>query len=191
MGLDALRFGLSEDVFKSEDADHDCYCTKQTADETGSKSCFLDGTLDVQSCLGEPVLLSLPHFLYADEEYLQKVKGITPPNKDEHEIYLLVEPNTGTPLQGMKRVQMNLILRPIPFLDFTKNLPQAVYPLLWLEEGASLTQDLIDELNSKLFNVKKIANYLLYALMGIVFVAILGTSSYLMRMTVFLKNKSK
>ncbi|VEN47346.1 unnamed protein product, partial [Callosobruchus maculatus] len=140
---------------------------------------------------GEPLLLSLPHFLYADEEYVQKVKGISPPNKDEHEIYLLVEPNTGTPLQGVKRVQMNMILRPIQFLDFTKNLPRAVYPLVWLEEGASLTQDLIDELNSKLFNVKKIATYLLYTLMGIVFVAILVTSTYLMRKTVFLKNKTK
>ncbi|CAH1970313.1 unnamed protein product [Acanthoscelides obtectus] len=187
MGLEALRFGLSENVFRSENPEHDCYCTKLMSDETGKKSCFLDGTLDVQSCLGVPVLLSLPHFLYADQTYFRKVKGISSPNKDEHEIYLLVEPNTGTPLQGMKRVQMNMILRPITFLEYTKNLPRAVYPLLWLEEGASLTPDLVDEINSKLFKVKKIATYFLFALMGVVSVAIVASSTHLVRTTFLLK----
>lgn len=38
-----------------------------------------------------PLLVSYPHFLYADSEYLNKVEGLKP-NKDKHETEFLIEP---------------------------------------------------------------------------------------------------
>lgn len=41
--------------------------------------------------LGSPLLFSLPHFLWADDKYLDGVKGLSP-DPDKHMLFLNVEP---------------------------------------------------------------------------------------------------
>ncbi|CAG9865394.1 unnamed protein product [Phyllotreta striolata] len=160
--------------------EEDCFCTQKTLYYNGQKSCYLDGILDVYDCFGAPLILSFPHFLYA-EKYLDAVENLTKPDKDKHGIYLLIEPNTGVPLQGKKRVQLNQILRPIKHMAFAANLPQTIIPLLWIDEGAELNDDLIDMLNSKFFNVVKLTSGVKYGLIAVSAAGVLVAGGFLYR----------
>ncbi|CAH1116434.1 unnamed protein product [Phaedon cochleariae] len=182
-GIDAYRFGITKDTFRSAtpNPENDCYCIQQSTDVDGEPSCFLDGVLDVFPCFGAPILLSFPHFLYADESYVDAIDGLSPPDPDIHELFLLIEPNTGTPLQGMKRVQLNTAMMPIKYIPATSNLSKVIMPMLWLEEGVSLPQNLIDELSSKYFNVVKIVTGVMYGLIAVAAASVLISSGFLMR----------
>jgi hypothetical protein len=52
-------------------------------------------TSDVADFSGAPAFLTKPNFLDVPQEYVDKVEGITP-NRTRDEIYLDVEPITGT-----------------------------------------------------------------------------------------------
>ncbi|XP_066152403.1 sensory neuron membrane protein 2-like [Euwallacea fornicatus] len=149
-------------------AEHDCYCAKETKDDTNKASCFLDGVLDFRPCVGVPLLVSQPHFLNADKKYLSGVIGLKP-DKQKHGIHLLLEPNTGTPLQGRKRVQVNSVFRSEPFLSFLTppTMHHGVIPILWIDETVDLPQKYVDQLNDQYFKVVKIATILKYVFIGI------------------------
>lgn len=54
----------------------------------------------------------MPHFLGADERYSKMVYGLDP-NPDKHSIFTDIEPNTGSPLRGGKKLQFNMFLKKI------------------------------------------------------------------------------
>ncbi|KAG5893040.1 hypothetical protein JTB14_014820 [Gonioctena quinquepunctata] len=186
-GIDGYRFGVTSNAMRpaTPDAENDCYCIKQTMGIDGEPSCFLDGALDVYPCFGAPILLSFPHFLYANESYLNGVKGVSRPDSSIHELFLLIEPNTGTPLQGMKRIQLNVVLRPVPYIAYTTGLPSTVIPLVWVEEGVSLTPELIDELNTMYFDVLKVADGVKYAIIAISLATVFISTGFLLRKRYF------
>jgi lysosome membrane protein 2 len=55
---------------------------------------------------------TLPHFYGADEKYQRQIDGIYP-DEGKHIITMDVEPLTGTPLRGGKKLQLNMFLRQI------------------------------------------------------------------------------
>lgn len=60
-----------------------CYCNGE---------CLPSGVLNVTACkVGAPVFLSFPHFYNADPYYVNAVEGMNP-TKEEHELYITVEP---------------------------------------------------------------------------------------------------
>ncbi|KAJ8919877.1 hypothetical protein NQ315_006406 [Exocentrus adspersus] len=186
-GVDGLRFTIDENTFRpaTQYPENDCFCTQQTLDVDGSPSCYLDGVVDLKTCIGAPILLSFPHFLFADEKYRKAVDGITEPDESIHKIFLLVEPNTGTPLEGRKRAQFNMALRPASYMTLTENLPRAVLPLLWVEEGVSLPDKYIDEINSKYFNALKVANGVKYGIIAVTLAAVVTSTGFLVRKKFF------
>ncbi|XP_044258686.1 sensory neuron membrane protein 2-like [Tribolium madens] len=167
-GIDGYLFGTSPETLRSstKDPENDCYCSKLSRDMDGKKSCFLDGVIDMQTCFGVPVLFSFPHFLWADQKYLDAVEGLSP-DEDKHKTYLVVEPNTGTPLQGVKRIQLNAVIRPIVGIKSMMQTKRALLPLLWIEEGVSLPQKYVDELNSSYFDKVQLVDGVRYALIVI------------------------
>lgn len=60
--------------------------------------------------------MSEPHFLHGDPQLLMYARGLNP-NEDEHETFIVIEPYTGTPLSGQKKIQLNLKLERQP-VDF-------------------------------------------------------------------------
>nr|UTN00850.1 sensory neurons membrane protein [Semanotus bifasciatus] len=186
-GISGYRFVTPKNTLWSstDSPENDCFCTKQTSNEEGELSCFLDGVIDLMPCVGAPILLSFPHFLYADEKYINAISGVEEADESIHQIYLLVEPNTGTPLEGKRRVQLNAVLRQASFLKITESLPKAVIPLLWVEEGASLPQEYIDELNDKLFNMLKLADGVRYGLIAVTLASVLVSTGFLIRKQFF------
>ncbi|KAK4886688.1 hypothetical protein RN001_002959 [Aquatica leii] len=115
-----------------------CYCP-------ANASCWKQGLHDLTRCVGAPIVTSMPHFYDADPIYAKMVRGLHP-NVHDHGISLIFELMTGTPVSGKKRLQFNLPLQPIPKVNVMKNVPTALLPLLWVEEGADLPDDFAKQL---------------------------------------------
>lgn len=58
---------------------------------------------------------------------------------------------TGTPMSAAKRLQFNLEVVPIPEVPFMANVQPMLYPLFWVEEGASLNKTFVNMIKNKLF----------------------------------------
>lgn len=58
------------------------------------------------------MFLSYPHFYDADPYYLSEVDGLKP-NKEKHELYLVLEPKTGLMLEMSARLQSNILVEPV------------------------------------------------------------------------------
>lgn len=54
----------------------------------------------------------MPHFLDADVRYGYMIEGLTP-SPEKHSIFTDIEPNTGSPLRGGKKLQFNMFLKKI------------------------------------------------------------------------------
>lgn len=59
-----------------------------------------------------PIVASMPHFLNADERYGLMVDGLNP-IPEKHNIFIDLEPYTGVPLRGGKKLQFNMFLKKI------------------------------------------------------------------------------
>lgn len=57
-----------------------------------------------------PIILSNPHFLFADASTLSNYEGITPPTLEDHNTVVLLEPVTGIEFKANKRLQFNINL---------------------------------------------------------------------------------
>lgn len=88
------------------------------------------GVFSIGQCqLGAPIYASLPHFLDADEYYLEQVDGLKP-NRSLHEFYIDIESTLhSVPVGAKARLQLNVAT---PELRF-RNIPNAMIPVLWQE----------------------------------------------------------
>nr|XP_023025981.1 sensory neuron membrane protein 2 [Leptinotarsa decemlineata] len=85
------KFVAKNDTFSSKKEDNSCYCTNKTRSLDGEFACLKDGLTDLTTCRGASVLVSFPHLLYGDKEYLNGVFGLKP-DKSKHETSLILEP---------------------------------------------------------------------------------------------------
>lgn len=86
-----------------------CFCTGK------EEECpdLLTGVYNVSECrFGAPVFVSYPHFYLADPSYVQAFDGLSP-SKEKHEFSMVLEPNTGIPVEVNARMQINILLQPI------------------------------------------------------------------------------
>lgn len=58
---------------------------------------------------------------------------------------------TGTPLSAAKRLQFALEVKPIPEVAMMKDMPEVIFPLFWVEEGAHLGKDFTNPIRYTLF----------------------------------------
>ena len=85
------------------------------------------------------VIISSPHFLYADNSTIHSVRGLNPV-QTEHETYINVHMDTGVVVKAAKRLQFNTILsqnKATDKLDCLKNLTKhwsQLMPIFWAEE---------------------------------------------------------
>ncbi|CAH1159902.1 unnamed protein product [Phaedon cochleariae] len=131
----------------SSNEDEKCYCP--TID-----SCLKKGIMDLYKCTGIPLYASLPHFYGADQSYSNGVKGLTP-NKTKHEIKILFESTTGSPLYAKKRIQFSMPLEPVQKVELFNNFTATTFPVFWVEEGVELNKTYTGQLKS-LFLLKKV-----------------------------------
>ncbi|XP_054259205.1 sensory neuron membrane protein 1-like [Macrosteles quadrilineatus] len=128
-----------------------CYCA-------AVDRCYKKGTLDAYRCQGAPLVASLPHFYGGSQDYITGVSGIQP-NKEKHEILVVLEPTTGIPLSVKKRIQMNIDLKPIRYTPRTQNFHRTLVPLFWAEELFELNGELLELLEASLLRPVKVVHF--------------------------------
>jgi len=179
-GVDGYRF--QTDQFSFSLPEEDCVCIYKTkglnATTTSEKHCFRQGVLDLNNCIGVPVILSFPHLMWAGEAYQQSVDGMDNTYDDNHNTIVDIEPYTGTPLQGAIRIQFNLVLRPVKvngeLVEFMKGINPSLFPVIWLEDSFALTDSLIDEINTQLLDQLVLLDAAQWTLIGLgIFIAVL------------------
>nr|AMA98190.1 chemosensory protein [Blattella germanica] len=121
----------------SSDPQFKCFCT--TPD-----TCLKKGVHDLTNCVGAPFIASLPHFYLAHPDYMNAVYGMNPV-KEKHEIYSVFEPMTATPVYAHRRLQLSIALHPIEIIEFMKEVPDVVFPILWVDEGIELNKKILDK----------------------------------------------
>ena len=73
-----------------------------------------NGLLNVSACkYDSPAYVSFPHFYLADPTLLEKFHPDSDlvPNEGQHSSYLIIHPETGTPLEIAIRTQINVLYR--------------------------------------------------------------------------------
>ncbi|XP_056631142.1 sensory neuron membrane protein 1-like isoform X1 [Diorhabda sublineata] len=142
-----------------------CYCPSP-------KPCSKKGLFDLSKCIGAPIIVSLPHFLYADESLLKQVEGLKPV-KEDHVMTVSIEPLTSAPLNVRIRIQMNLNIEPNQKISIMNNLTTALHPIFWLEDSLDLEGPLFKKISS-IFIILGIAHILKWVILVISF----GVSSF-------------
>lgn len=61
-----------------------CFCRN-------SNNCPKMGTIDLMPCVGAPVIISLPHFLYGDPNLLASIGSGLDPREKNHEFFINME----------------------------------------------------------------------------------------------------
>lgn len=69
----------------------------------------LTGDKNRNKIKGVPIIMSSPHFLFADPKFLKDVDGLVPDER-LHNTYLSVDPITGVLMKANKRLQFNMQL---------------------------------------------------------------------------------
>ncbi|CAG2109112.1 unnamed protein product, partial [Medioppia subpectinata] len=114
-----------------------------------TRTCPANGVLNVSVCtMGSPTAISFPHFLYADNNYLQSVDGLTPRPVD-HSFYMDFEDHLGVPLNVAARLQVNIVVEKNQNLDFSRNFSDKplYFPQFWFSTTAAVGDDMIQQLN--------------------------------------------
>uniref|UniRef100_A0A336LPC4 lysozyme n=1 Tax=Culicoides sonorensis TaxID=179676 RepID=A0A336LPC4_CULSO len=124
-----------------------------------------------------PVVATHPHMLGAAPEYTNLIDGFEPDFR-KHQILIDVEPHTGIPLRGGKRVQFNMFLRKVDSIALTKNLRTTLFPIVWVDEGIELNDKMVDLVNSSLINVLFYLDLFQWGSVGIGIVMLIGCTAW-------------
>nr|QDD67779.1 sensory neuron membrane protein [Galeruca daurica] len=138
-GINVRRYEANFGDQQTVEADK-CFCPNP-------KPCLKKGVFDLSKCVGAPIMVTLPHFLYADETLLQQVKGLKP-IREEHILTVSIEPLTSAPLNVKMRIQMNLDIGPNQKITIMNNLTTALHPIFWLEDSLDLEGPLLTKISS-------------------------------------------
>lgn len=153
----------------SKNPEEKCFCPTPT-------TCHKKGIFDITKCTGAPIWLSLPHFYETDPFYLSQVEGLSP-DMQKHQIFVEFEPFTGTPLAARKRMQFNIPIHKIKKIELMRDLPDALIPIFWIEEGLELGDEYIDLLENKLFRTMRMVGVARWVML-IVGLAMIGFGGY-------------
>lgn len=171
--IPVAKYATTEDTL-ADIPQNECFCPTGQ-DEAGNDvpKCPPSGMMNLLACLKADILISYPHFYLADKKLHDYVTGLSP-NKSLHENYASVEPRTATPLAGRKRIQMNLRIKRMENFDLLANVTDGIFPLLWLEEGVTLPEEVIQMLKVNFSRIDLLG----YIKWGLIFVgiAVMATS---------------
>lgn len=158
----SLKFNFNKEIYvkgiSSYEfiADHSLFAN---GTENPENSCYEPQTLFLPSGVfntsvcrfGAPVFISQPHFLQADQYYLDMIgKGLSP-NSSLHNTYLRIEPRAGVPTDVTARFQLNVLVDKVSGISMMEGVRRTFFPVMWFENKAGVPQELV-------FKMKLLAN---------------------------------
>lgn len=66
-----------------------------------------------------------------------------------------------------RRVQFNMMIKPVRGYDITKNLPEALVPLIWINEALTLNEENTNMLKDELISKLQIVDGIRWGLIGV------------------------
>ncbi|XP_045458353.1 sensory neuron membrane protein 2-like [Melitaea cinxia] len=190
-GIPALRFVAGEWFLDNNEG---CFCLNLTRGINADNGCLLTGAIELYNCVGTFLVLTYPHFLYADHIYRNGVIGVSP-SEENHRIFVDLEPLTGTIVRGMKKAQFNVFMRPVTSIPATQNLRTTLTPIVWVEEGMELPDQFVNLLQTRLVDRLSLIEILLPVAIAVCcLVAVIGIiilTVALCRRNINNSNKSK
>lgn len=90
--------------------------------------------------------------------------------------------HTGYPVRAAKRVQLNMFIKKVNQIDVTQKLPTVLLPILWIDEGIELNDELQKMIKNRLLIILlllKIAHYTM--VVGGILVFLVFSTWYLIR----------
>lgn len=142
-GMDTFRFGLSKEFLLNAST----YPPNARWYQYCPEGLFYVGNSSVMPDV--PAYASKPHFLDADASLLANVSGLSP-DSSRHELFVDIEPTTGTTVAVHNRVQINYRLERAEIIYFSKIPPLLYLPILYSDETVILSQDLFSQLAASL-----------------------------------------
>lgn len=107
--------------------------------------CPPSGIFNISVCSqGVPMSLSLPHFLYGDEELINSIDGINP-NETLHQNSMDIDPIMGVPFLIHQTTQINMYIEEVSGVTQTHGLPSLHQPVLWIETMGVLPERIISD----------------------------------------------
>lgn len=171
--LELYRYTLPREVL-AQTRENDCYCT----DEFTCR----DSLVNLSPCKkGSPVVASTPHFYMGTNETINEVSGLNP-NKEEHQTYLDVEPNTGVTFRAHKRIQISMPLKRYSSVPSLAKVREVILPILWLNESAVVPEDRANALHSKLTVPVIVVHYVCIAMVVVGACILLLALAFIVRM---------
>jgi len=179
-GISTYHYEADSSVFSISNPHNFCYCPKaaKCAIENRSNDTWdlsncrppshpitcKDGLFSTLGCQGAPAYGSAPHFLSGAGDLSSNVtiKGLKP-SRELHTTFLNVEPLSGVAFQAHKRIQISFPLQPISQIAILEKAPQLIFPLLWYDEGADITE----EYRSYFFRLVRVPLILVDVLVGL------------------------
>ncbi|XP_063975264.1 sensory neuron membrane protein 2-like [Diachasmimorpha longicaudata] len=131
--LMGYQYKLTADVWNQKDME--CYCPRN---KKKVMECLPSGLMDIDKCQEVPVIFSEPHFLHASSELLDYAQGLHP-SEEKHKTFIVLDPLTGAPISGSKKIQLNMKMSSIPTVPWFTNVSDGYFPLLWAEEVSPST----------------------------------------------------
>jgi lysosome membrane protein 2 len=141
-------------------------------------TCLGSALIDVSPCYyGAPLVLSFPHFYWADKEHLQKVTGLKP-QRALHETFLDINMVSGTLLSMRRCIQVNLNIKGFETMGYLANIPELLFPIVWLEESVSIDRNVAEFFYMFLVLPIQVATALGYFLLAVLFLLTLSNVMY-------------
>lgn len=175
LGVNSKRFMTNNMTFANGTNNPDNYCF-----DTQMK--LASGAQDISSCqYGAPVVLSFPHFYFADPSYAAGIIGMRP-NSSLHSFHVDVEPTTGFSIDAAVRFQINLKIQKILGISQLASVSNVMFPVFWVELKFALTDDFADLFKTKIDLPKTIAFSFIFgaiALGAFIWIIALGVMCYM------------
>lgn len=170
-GLKVKRFIAGPTAFDSgqQRSENECFAAGRT---------LPDGGANLGPCKqGAPLVLSFPHFLYADSSYRADVDGMNPdPNK--HQFFFNSEPTLGVTVNVRGRIQVSVVLERVFGLGPFSRVAEGVLPLFWQETRVEAKEDTVKLLRT----IVQLPEYSQWGSVGLIVISsvLLAASTFLL-----------